>query len=82
MGEFSLLYQLRMLILPHMNTCLIMYFVRPLGFDMEWRVNFHARAPERRTALVQLSDERIILLVQISAMRSKYGHTVIATAWC
>ena len=39
---------------------------------MEWRVFFQmGTRTERRTALVQLSDETIILLVQVSAMESK-----------
>ncbi|KAI0922992.1 hypothetical protein AcW1_002508 [Taiwanofungus camphoratus] len=43
----------------------------PLGFDLEWRIFIQQkRSPiERRTALVQLSDERMILLVQVSAMK-------------
>ncbi|KAI1790059.1 ribonuclease H-like protein [Ganoderma leucocontextum] len=43
----------------------------PLGFDLEWVVTFRrGRAPmERRTALVQLCDARMILLVQVSAMK-------------
>jgi hypothetical protein len=43
---------------------------RPLGFDMEWRVIYRRGVGERRTALVQLSDERMILLIQISSMTS------------
>lgn len=40
---------------------------RPLGFDMEWI--FHkATSVSERTALVQIGDERIILLIQLSAM--------------
>ncbi|KAH9915179.1 ribonuclease H-like domain-containing protein [Epithele typhae] len=43
----------------------------PLGFDLEWVVHFRrGKAPrENRTALLQLSSERIILLVQLSAMK-------------
>ncbi|KIM92426.1 hypothetical protein PILCRDRAFT_810481 [Piloderma croceum F 1598] len=40
----------------------------PLGFDMEWRVIFRRGAGERKTALIQLSDERTILLMQVSSM--------------
>ncbi|OCH87160.1 ribonuclease H-like protein [Obba rivulosa] len=42
----------------------------PLGFDMEWPVILRrGRSPEyRKTALVQVCDERIILLVHISQM--------------
>ncbi|KAL6306886.1 ribonuclease H-like domain-containing protein [Sparassis latifolia] len=42
----------------------------PLGFDLEWRVFMRRNMPitERRTALVQLADERMILLVHVSAM--------------
>jgi hypothetical protein len=43
---------------------------RPLGFDMEWRVIFRRGAGERKTALIQLSDERMILLMQVSSMTS------------
>ena len=45
----------------------------PLGFDLEWVVTFRrGKAPmDRRTALVQLSDARMILLVQVSAMKRK-----------
>lgn len=44
----------------------------PIGFDLEWVVTFRrGRAPaERRTALVQLCDANMILLVQVSAMNS------------
>ncbi|OBZ66335.1 Werner syndrome ATP-dependent helicase [Grifola frondosa] len=43
----------------------------PLGFDLEWCVFFRKNMParERRTALVQLCDQRMILLVQVSAMK-------------
>ncbi|KAH7925341.1 ribonuclease H-like protein [Leucogyrophana mollusca] len=41
----------------------------PLGFDLEWRVMWHAGAKERRTALVQLCDKKTILLVQVSHMK-------------
>ncbi|KAI0800052.1 ribonuclease H-like domain-containing protein [Fomes fomentarius] len=42
----------------------------PIGFDLEWVVIFRrGRAPaERRTALVQLCDANMILLIQVSAM--------------
>ena len=42
---------------------------RPLGFDMEWRFYWsNGRTISRRTALVQIGDDKIILLVQLSAM--------------
>ena len=46
----------------------------PLGFDLEWVVTFRrGKAPvDRRTALVQLSDARMILLVQVSAMKREF----------
>jgi hypothetical protein len=50
-----------------------MRLFRPIGFDMEWRVTF--RGPERRTALVQLCDERMILLIQVSAMKSEFSYS-------
>lgn len=42
-----------------------------LGFDLEWVVLFRrGRTPtNHRTALVQLCDSRMILLVQVSAMK-------------
>ncbi|KAI0357923.1 ribonuclease H-like protein [Trametes cingulata] len=42
-----------------------------LGFDFEWVVKFRrGKTPmSHRTALVQLSDARMILLVQVSAMK-------------
>ncbi|TFK53240.1 ribonuclease H-like protein [Heliocybe sulcata] len=41
----------------------------PLGFDMEWRFSFRGKGIiQRPTALIQFSDEKMILLVQISAM--------------
>lgn len=45
---------------------------RPIGFDMEWRVVFHRSIPTgvRRTAVVQLCDKLMILIVQVSAMKS------------
>jgi hypothetical protein len=46
---------------------------RPLGFDMEWKI-FPLEGGgyfSRRTALIQLCDGNIILLVQLSAMKSK-----------
>jgi hypothetical protein len=47
----------------------------PLGLDMEWRV-IHRKA-ERKTALVQLSDENIILMIQVSAMARQYYFIII-----
>ncbi|PSR72151.1 hypothetical protein PHLCEN_2v11999 [Hermanssonia centrifuga] len=47
----------------------------PLGFDMEWRVFFRRIGPsmkvlERKTALIQLCDAKMIVLIQISAMKN------------
>jgi hypothetical protein len=39
---------------------------------MEWTAVFRRNECERKTALVQLSDERTILLIQISAMKSEF----------
>ena len=52
----------------------------PLGFDLEWRVIFRKGVTpiERRTALVQLSDTRMILLIHISAMRSTSRPRIVA----
>ena len=48
----------------------------PLGFDLEWVVTFRrGKTPmERRTALVQLCDAQMILLVQVSAMKSTFHY--------
>ncbi|OSD00619.1 ribonuclease H-like protein [Trametes coccinea BRFM310] len=42
-----------------------------LGFDLEWVVTFRKGYPMRshRTALVQLCDARMIVLIQVSAMK-------------
>jgi hypothetical protein len=42
----------------------------PLGFDLEWRPNFIKGHPENPVALVQLSTENTILLIQIYVMES------------
>ena len=54
----------------------------PLGFDLEWVVTFRRRKTpmERRTALVQLCDARMILLVQVSAMKSAFYSMVVYDA--
>jgi hypothetical protein len=49
---------------------------RPLGFDLEWRVIWRPGAGECRTALVQLCDERIILLVQVSSMKREFLNLI------
>ncbi|KAG2159454.1 uncharacterized protein EDB93DRAFT_1115831 [Suillus bovinus] len=41
----------------------------PLGFDLEWRIQWNSGAQERRTALVQLCDRSTILLIQVSQMK-------------
>lgn len=40
----------------------------PLGFDLEWRPNYVKGQLQNPVALVQLSSEDTILLVQVSAM--------------
>jgi hypothetical protein len=42
----------------------------PLGFDLEWRPNFIKGRPENPVALVQLSTEDTVLLIQIYVMES------------
>lgn len=53
---------------------------RPLGFDLEWRPQFVRGAQERRTALVQLSDETMILLIHVSSMKSGFVQSIISSA--
>jgi hypothetical protein len=42
----------------------------PVGFDMEWKPNYRKGEQENPVALIQLSNEDTILLIQISAMES------------
>ena len=54
---------------------------RPLGFDMEWRFYWSkGRTVSRRTALVQIGDERTIILVQLSAMTRKLNALCLIEA--
>lgn len=39
-----------------------------LGFDLEWRPNFLKGSPENRTALIQLANEKAIVLFQVGAL--------------
>lgn len=50
----------------------------PLGFDLEWVMNFRkGSAPtSRSTALLQLSDTKNILLIQLSAMNKEFPPKV------
>ena len=46
--------------------------LRPLGFDTEWRFFWSkGTTVARTTATVQIGDDKIILLVQLSAMTRK-----------
>lgn len=49
----------------------LLLLTRPIGFDLEWRVIFRRNAPIRPAATVQLSDEKMILVIQITAMSRK-----------
>jgi hypothetical protein len=40
----------------------------PIGFDIEWKPQFKKDGKQNPVALVQLSDERTILLIQVSQM--------------
>ncbi|KAF9229578.1 ribonuclease H-like protein [Gyrodon lividus] len=40
----------------------------PLGFDLEWRPNYHKGQKENPVAVVQLASSDIVVLLQISAM--------------
>ncbi|KAH9921460.1 ribonuclease H-like domain-containing protein, partial [Fomitopsis serialis] len=40
----------------------------PLGLDMEWKPCFYAGEPENPVALVQLANDEVVLLIQVSAM--------------
>jgi len=41
----------------------------PLGFDMEWNVDFRRKQSSRPTAVVQICDEKYIWIIQVSVMR-------------
>ncbi|KAG8924338.1 hypothetical protein FRC02_010495 [Tulasnella sp. 418] len=41
-----------------------------LGFDMEWRPVFQKNVPQRKVALIQLCDDKTILLLHVSAMHT------------
>ncbi|KAH7923987.1 ribonuclease H-like protein, partial [Leucogyrophana mollusca] len=40
----------------------------PLGFDLEWRPNFRKGQPENPVALIQLSTQDTVLLIQVTSM--------------
>ena len=42
-----------------------------LGFDVEWKPVFLKGQPENKVALIQLANNEIIYLLQVSAMQSK-----------
>lgn len=44
----------------------------PLGFDLEWKPNYFKGEMQNPVALVQLATEDTILLIQVTAMRSKF----------
>lgn len=43
-----------------------------LGFDVEWKPAFLKGQPENKVALIQLANNEVIYLLQVSAMQSKY----------
>ncbi|SRR5258705_8802722 len=43
----------------------------PLGFDLEWRPTHVKGAPENPVALIQLANDRSIMLFQVSSMQSR-----------
>ena len=42
-----------------------------LGFDAEWKPAFQKGQPENKVALIQLANNEVIYLLQVSAMQSK-----------
>jgi len=50
-----------------------------LGFDVEWKPGFLKGQPENKVALIQLANNEIIYLLQVSAMRSKFQFFVYTT---
>ena len=41
------------------------------GFDVEWKPAFQKGQPENKVALIQLANNEVIYLLQVSAMQSK-----------
>jgi hypothetical protein len=41
------------------------------GFDVEWKPSFLKGQPENKVALIQLANNEVIYLLQVSAMQSK-----------
>jgi hypothetical protein len=52
-----------------------------VGFDVEWKPVFLKGQPENKVALIQLANNEIIYLLQVSAMESKYWF-IIYVAVC
>ena len=42
-----------------------------LGFDVEWKPVFLKGQPENKVAIIQLANNEVIYLLQVSAMQSK-----------
>lgn len=42
------------------------------GFDVEWKPGFVKGQPENKVALIQLANNEVIYLLQVSAMQSKF----------
>lgn len=45
-----------------------------LGFDIEWKPIYVKGAPENRIALIQLANNHVVLLLQITAMQGKFNN--------
>ena len=43
------------------------------GFDVEWKPVFAKGQPENKVALIQLANDEVIYLLQVSAMQSKFN---------
>lgn len=41
------------------------------GFDVEWKPVYQKGQPENKVALIQLANDEVIYLLQVSAMQSK-----------
>jgi len=46
-----------------------------VGFDVEWKPAFLKGQPENKVALIQLANNAVIYLLQVSAMRGKSQST-------
>ena len=58
----------------HQANTLVGLLQGPVGFDLEWKPTFRKGQPENPVSLIQLANQDLILLIQVSAMQGKTLH--------